>query len=110
MPNVFYGIPSQLAKENKKFIYGLIREGARAAEYEYALLWLSDCGLLHRVHRVATPHVPLMAYADPRAFKLYLLDGGLLSCLSGLSLATLLKGDDLFMEYKGALTEQYVLQ
>lgn len=103
-------VPSQLAKENKKFIYGLIREGARAKEYETAILWLSDCGLVHKVSRVNVPNVPLKAYEDLKAFKLFLLDVGLLSCMVGLNQRTLLEGNELFVEFKGALTEQYVLQ
>lgn len=103
-------IPAQLTKENKKFIYGLIREGARAKEYEQALLWLTDCGLVHKVHRVNTPGLPLKAYEDLRSFKLFLLDVGLLSCMVRLNQSTLLDGNDLFKEFKGSLTEQYVLQ
>ncbi len=103
-------IPSQLAKENKKFIYGLIREGARAKDYEMALMWLSDCGLVHKISRVNTPGIPLRAYEDLKAFKLFFVDVGLLGCLAGLSQHTLLDGNDLFVEFKGALTEQYVCQ
>lgn len=103
-------IPAQLAKENKKFIYGLIKEGARAKEYEIAMLWLTDCGLVHKIHRVTTPSLPLKAYEDLKAFKLFLLDVGLLSCMVGLRQDTLLDGNGLFKEFKGALTEQYVLQ
>lgn len=103
-------IPAQLAKENKKFIYGLIKEGARAKEYELAMLWLSDCGLVHKVHRVTMPSLPLKAYEDLKAFKLFLVDVGLLSCMVGLRQDVLLDGNELFKEFKGALTEQYVLQ
>lgn len=103
-------IPAQLAKENKKFIYGLVKEGARAKDYELALLWLTDCGLVHKVHRVNAPSLPLKAYEDLKAFKLFLLDVGLLSCMVGLRQDTLLDGNELFKEFKGALTEQYVLQ
>lgn len=103
-------IPAQLAKENKKFIYGLIKEGARAKEYELALLWLTDCGLVHKVHRVSAPGLPLKAYEDLKAFKLFLVDVGLLSCMVGLRQDALLDGNELFKEFKGALTEQYVLQ
>lgn len=103
-------IPAQLAKENKKFIYGLIKEGARAKEYELAMLWLTDCGLVHKVHRVTTPNLPLKAYEDLKAFKLFLVDVGLLSCMVGLRQDVLLDGNELFKEFKGALTEQYVLQ
>lgn len=103
-------IPAQLTKENKKFIYGLIKEGARAKEYEQAMLWLADCGLVHKVHRVNAPRLPLKAYEDLKAFKLFLLDVGLLSCMVRLNQKTLLDGNELFKEFKGALTEQYVLQ
>ena len=103
-------IPAQLTKENKKFIYGLIKEGARAKEYELALLWLTDCGLIHKVHRVTVPNLPLKAYEDMKAFKLFFVDVGLLSCMVGLKQGVLLDGNELFKEFKGALTEQYVLQ
>ena len=103
-------VPSQLAKENKKFIYGLVREGARAKDYETALLWLSDCGLVHKVSRVNTVGIPLRAYEDLKAFKLFVVDVGLLGCMAGLHQRTLLDGNDLFVEFKGALTEQYVCQ
>lgn len=103
-------IPSQLAKENKKFIYGAVKEGARAREYELALLWLSDCGLVHKVNRAAAPKLPLKAYEDLKAFKLFIVDVGLLACMTGLDKKILMEGNDLFKEFKGALTEQYVLQ
>ena len=103
-------IPSQLARENKKFIYGLVREGARAKEYETAILWLSDCGLVHKISRVNAAGIPLKAYEDLKAFKLFIVDVGLLGCMAGLRQRTLLDGNDLFVEFKGALTEQYVCQ
>lgn len=103
-------IPSQLAKENKKFIYGLIREGARAKEYETAIMWLSDCGLVHKVSRINAPNIPLKAYEDLKAFKLFIVDVGLLGAMVGLNQRTLLNGNELFTEFKGALTEQYVMQ
>ena len=103
-------IPSQLARENKKFIYGLVREGGRAREYETAIMWLSDCGLVHKVSRVNAAGIPLKAYEDLKAFKLFIVDVGLLGCMTGLRQRTLLDGDDLFAEFKGALTEQYVCQ
>lgn len=103
-------IPSQLAKENKKFIYGLVREGARAKDYETAVMWLSDCGLIHKVSRVNAAGIPLRAYEDLKAFKLFVVDVGLLGCMAGLRQRTLLDGNDLFVEFKGALTEQYVCQ
>lgn len=107
---VWNSVPWQLAKENKKFIYGLIREGGRAKDYETAIMWLSDCGLIHRCNRVTAPHLPLKAYEDLKAFKLFLLDIGLLGCMCGLSQQTLLNGNEVFIEYKSALSEQYVLQ
>ena len=103
-------IPYQLAKENKKFIYGLVREGARAKEYETAIMWLCDCGLVHKVSRVNTAGIPLRAYEDLKAFKLFLVDVGLLGCMAGLRQRTLLDGNALFVEFKEALTEQYVCQ
>lgn len=102
-------IPTQLAKENKKFIYGLVREGARAREYEIALSWLIDCGLIYQVNRVNNSKIPLSAYQDFSAFKLYLLDVGLLSAMSGIDAKTILEGNEIFNEFKGSLTEQYVL-
>lgn len=102
-------IPSQLAKENKKFIYGLVRTGARAREYEIALSWLIDCGLVYQVNRVNNCKVPLSAYQDFNTFKLYLLDVGLLSAMAGVDSKTILEGNEIFEEFKGSLTEQYVL-
>ncbi len=107
---VWSSIPSQLAKENRKFIYGLVREGARAKEYETAIMWLSDCGLVHKVSRINAAGIPLKAYEDLKAFKLFVVDVGLLGCMAGLRQRTLLDGNDLFAEFKGALTEQYVCQ
>lgn len=107
---VWNSIPSQLAKENKKFVYGIIREGARAKDYETAIMWLSDCGLVHKVSRVNAPNLPLKAYEDLKAFKLFLVDVGLLGCMTGLKQSSLLDGNDMFKEFKGALTEQYVMQ
>ena len=102
-------IPTQLAKENKKFIYGLIKKGARAREYEIALSWLIDCGLVYQVNRVNNSKIPLSAYQDFSAFKLYLLDVGLLSAMAGVDARTLLDENEFFEEFKGSLTEQYVL-
>ncbi len=107
---VWNSIPSQLAKENKKFVYGLVREGGRARDYETAIMWLSDCGLVHKVSRVNAAGIPLKAYEDLKAFKLFIVDVGLLSCMVGLRQSTLIEGNDLFIEFKGALTEQYVCQ
>jgi len=103
-------IPAQLAKENRKFIYGLIRHGARAKEYELAITWLIDCGLIHKITNVTKPAIPLKAYEDFGAFKLFLVDIGLLAAMTDFDAKTLLDGNDLFEEFKGALTEQYVLQ
>ncbi len=103
-------IPAQLSKENRKFIYGIVKEGARAREYETALQWLSDGGLIHKVSNVSAARLPLKSYEDKSAFKIYVLDVGLLSAMSGLGQATILEGNRIFTEFKGALTEQYVLQ
>ena len=103
-------IPSQLTKENKKFIYGLIKDGARAREYEYALMWLTDCGLVHKVHRANALSLPLKAYEDMKAFKLFFVDVSLLACMTRLRRDVLLDSNALFTEFKGALTEQYVFQ
>jgi predicted AAA+ superfamily ATPase len=103
-------IPAQLAKENRKFIYGLIRHGVRAKEYELAKTWLIDCGLIHKITNVTKPAIPLKAYEDFGAFKLFLVDIRLLAAMTDLDAKTLLDGNDLFEEFKGALTEQYVLQ
>ena len=107
---VWNSIPSQLTKENKKFVYGMIREGARAKDYEAAIMWLCDCGLVHKVSRINMPLLPLKAYEDTKAFKLFPVDVGLLSCMTGVLQKTLLNGSNLFVEFKGALTEQYVFQ
>lgn len=107
---VWNSIPSQLAKENKKFVYGLVREGGRAKDYETAIMWLCDCGLLYKVSRVNGAGIPLKAYEDLKAFKLFMADVGLLGCMAGLHPQTLLNGNALFSEFKGALTEQYVCQ
>lgn len=107
---VWNSIPMQLAKENKKFFFGKIKEGARAKEFELAVEWLQDCGLIKKVYKVGKPAVPLKAYTEFSSFKLYLLDVGLLGALSGLDAETILEGNDIFVEFKGALTEQYVMQ
>ena len=107
---VWNSIPGQLAKENKKFIYGQIREGARAKDFELAIQWLTDCGLIHKVHRVSKPGLPLNAYAELSSFKIFMNDVGLLAAKSGLPLQAVISRNQLFTEFKGALTEQYVLQ
>lgn len=107
---IWNSIPSQLAKENKKFIYGMLREGARAKEYETAIMWLVDCGLVHKVARVTAGKLPLKAYEDLKSFKMFIVDIGLLGCMTGINQKILLDGNAMFVEFKGALTEQYVLQ
>lgn len=107
---IWNSIPAQLAKENRKFIYGIIKEGARAKDYEHALSWLIDCGQVHKICNVSKPGMPLKAYEDRSAFKLFLVDVGLLAAMGDLSAQTLLEGNKIFTEFKGALTEQYVLQ
>jgi predicted AAA+ superfamily ATPase len=107
--HLWNSVPSQLAKENKKFVYGLVREGARAREYEEALLWLLDSGLLRKVGRISKAAMPLKFYEDLKAFKLYHLDVGLLRAMSELSADAILDGLKVFEEFKGALSEQYVL-
>lgn len=102
-------IPTQLAKENKKFIYGLVKQGARAREYEIALSWLIDCGLVYQINRVKDCKIPLAAYQDFNAFKLYLLDVGLLCAMAQIDAQTIIDGNSIFVEFKGALTEQFVL-
>ena len=102
-------IPTQLAKENKKFIYGLVKQGARAREYEVALSWLIDCGLVYQINRVKDCKIPLVAYQDFNAFKLYLLDVGLLCAMAQIDAQTIIDGNSIFVEFKGALTEQFVL-
>lgn len=102
-------IPIQLAKENKKFIYGLVKQGARAREYEVALSWLIDCGLVYQINRVKDCKIPLVAYQDFNAFKLYLLDVGLLCAMAQIDAQTIIDGNSIFVEFKGALTEQFVL-
>ena len=107
---IWQSIPSQLSKENKKFIYGMIREGARAKDFELAIQWLVDYGLLLKTHRVSKPDMPLIAYQDLAVFKLFLLDVGLLSAMSQLDIRTVIEGNRIFTEFKGAQTEQYVMQ
>lgn len=107
---VWHSIPSQLAKENKKFIYGNVKKGARAKDFETAIQWLVDAGLVHKLYRCTTPEMPLKFYEDFNAFKLYLLDVGLLGALSGATPAQMIVNNDVFKEFKGAFTENYVLQ
>ncbi len=107
---VWNSIPMQLAKDNKKFFFGHMKKGARAKEFEIAVEWLIDCGLIHKVYRVTKAGIPLKAYTDFSAYKLFLSDVGLLGAMAELDTRTLLEGNNLFVEFKGALTEQYVLQ
>jgi len=103
-------IPAQLAKENKKFIYGVVKKGSRAKDYELALSWLVDCGLAHKICRVSKPGIPLKAYEDIGSFKLFIVDVGLLGAMGDIDVRTLIDGNVIFEEFKGALTEQYVSQ
>ncbi len=107
---VWGNIPSQLAKENKKFIYSALRQGSRAKDFEVAIEWLKEAGVIYKVGRINNPVLPLDGFADIDAFKLFVLDVGLLGAMSGLDVKTLLNGNEIFTQYKGALTEQYVLQ
>lgn len=103
-------IPNQITQESKKFVYKKIKSGARADEFEEALSWLVNCGLVYKINRITKPAMPLKAYEDTKAFKLFILDVGLLSALSKLPARTLIEGDRIFTEFNGALAEQYVLQ
>lgn len=107
---VWQSIPIQLAKENKKFFFGQIKKGARSSDFEIAIQWLMDSGLIYKVNRVNEPHMPLKAYINMSAYKLFVLDIGLLGALSDLPAKTILEKDEIFVEFKGAFTEQYVLQ
>ena len=107
---VLHSIPAQLAKENKKFIYGVLKEGARAKDFELALEWLRDAGLVYKVNRCKKAQLPLAAYEDFSAFKMFLSDIGLMCAMSNVPAQSLLGGSALFSDFKGALTEQYVLQ
>lgn len=107
---IWNSIPAQLAKENKKFVYGLIKEGARAREFELAIGWLVDCGLIYKIQRIKKTAIPLKIYEDFSAFKLYMLDCGLLGAITEAPIATMLVDNKVFSEFKGMFTEQYVLQ
>ncbi|GMQ25034.1 ATP-binding protein [Algoriphagus sp. oki45] len=107
---IWNSIPAQLAKENKKFIFGQLRQGARAKDFELAMEWLRDCGLIHKISRVSKPEMPLKAYEDFSAFKVYLLDVGILGAMVDLDARSILEGNRLFTEFRGSLTEQFVLQ
>ena len=107
---VLNSIPSQLAKENKKFIYGAMKKGARANDFELAIQWLIDCGIVHKINRAKTAKIPLKFYEDMSAFKLFLLDCGLFACMSEAPANQILIGNNVFEEFKGAFTEEFVLQ
>lgn len=107
---VLDSLPSQLSKENKKFIYGVIKSGARASEFELAIQWLIDAGIIHKVNRIKEARMPLKFYEDISAFKLFLLDLGLFACMCEVPASEILIGNNIFIEYKGAFAEQYVLQ
>lgn len=107
---VWHSIPSQLSKENRKFIYGMIKEGARAKDFELAIEWLKDAGLIYKVNRCKKAQLPLAAYEDFSAFKMFLSDIGLMGAMSNIPVQSLLNGNVLFSDFKGALTEQFVLQ
>ena len=100
----------QLAKESKKFVYGAVRKGSRAKDFELAIQWLLDAGIIYKVNRIREPRVPIKFYEDFDAFKLFLLDCGLLACMADAPADQMLIGDNVFVEFKGAFTEQYVLQ
>jgi predicted AAA+ superfamily ATPase len=110
--HIYRSIPSQLSKENRKFVYQLVKQGARAREYEDALQWLRQAGLIHQVYLNKTPNIPLTAYDDLSAFKIYLSDIGLLRKLAEVPVAALVTKDDVigYREFKGAFAENYVLQ
>ncbi len=107
---VWNSIPTQLSKENKKFIFGLIKKGSRAKDYELALEWLNGSGLTHKVNRVSKAALPLKAYADTGAFKVFINDVGLLGAMSNLDAHSIIEGNRIFQEFKGSLSEQYVFQ
>ncbi len=107
---VWQSLAAQLAKENKKFVYGSLKTGARAKDFELAIQWLVDAGLVYKICRVSKPELPLTAFEELSIFKLYVVDLGLLSAMCDLPLETMIQGSDLFLQYKGALTEQFVFQ
>ena len=107
---VWNSLPAQLSKENKKFIFGLVKKGARAKEYELAIKWLENCGQIYKVNGISKPGMPLKAYEDRSAFKLYMVDVGLLGAMTDLDKKSLISGNQIFTEFKGAFTEQYIMQ
>ena len=110
LKQVWTSLPAQLSKENKKFMYGQVKKGARAKDFELAIQWLSDCGLIHLVHSVSKPGYPLKAYEELDSFKIYMNDVGLLCALGNTDIKAILDDNSFFVEFKGAVTEQYVLQ
>lgn len=106
---VWNSVPAQLAKENKKFVFGVVKQGARAAEYERAIQWLVDAGLIYRVCRISKPEEPLHFYADAMCYKVFMMDVGLLACMSGARSKAMLLGMEVFSEFKGAFTENFVM-
>ena len=106
---VWNSIPAQLAKENKKFVFGVIKKGARAAEYEKAIQWLVDAGLIYKICRITKPKEPLQFYVDTMCYKVFMMDVGLLACMCGARSKVMLLGMDVFSEFKGAFTENYVM-
>jgi uncharacterized protein len=107
---VWQSIPAQLAKENKKFVYNILKEGARAKDFEIAIQWLTDCGLLLKTNRIKVPKMPLTAYEEWTVFKLFLVDVGLLGALAQLSSQAIIEGNRIFEEFKGAFAEQFIRQ
>jgi predicted AAA+ superfamily ATPase len=107
---VWQSIVSQLAKENKKFVYGLIRDGARAKEYELAIQWLTDAGLLVKCQRISKPEMPLIAFMDFSSFKLFIHDVGLLLAMTGLDSRSIIDGNSLLTQFNGAIAEQFIFQ
>lgn len=113
MPRIrmtWQSLPMQLAKENKKFFFGQVKEGARQKDFEKAIQWLVDAGLIYKVNKVQKPAMPLKSYVDFSSFKLFLIDVGLLGAMSELDIDSVIQGNDIFVEFKGALIEQYVLE
>ena len=110
MVEVWNSIPTHLSRENKKFVFGHVRKGARSKDFEETLAWLASAGLIQRVDRVTKPNIPLSAYCDNKSYKVFLVDIGLLGAMCGLDPSVVLKHNDLFTEFKGAMTEQYVCQ
>ena len=106
---VWNSIPAQLAKENKKFVFGVVKKGARAAEFEKAIQWLVDAGLIYKICRISKPEEPLQFYVDAMCYKVFMMDVGLLACMCGARSKVMLLGMDVFSEFKGAFTENYVM-